>query len=167
MQLDDTCFNEIRELIHRKFGICLSDQKRSMVVGRLQRVLTQRNLPDFKSYMDALAKDTNGELLDELANRISTNHTHFWREPAHFDIFSEKVIPWVKNQGAKDFRLWCAASATGEEPWTLAMLLRHGLGEDYRNWKAGLISTDISVPALQTAQEGIYEDSRVAPSLTI
>ena len=90
MQLDDTSFNQIRELIHRKFGICLSDQKRSMVVGRLQRVLTQRNLPDFKSYMDALAKDSSGKLLDELANRISTNHTHFWREPAHFDIFSER-----------------------------------------------------------------------------
>ena len=134
-----------------------------MIVGRLQKVLTQRNIANFQEYIKALENDQTGILLDELANRISTNHTHFWREPAHFHYFSKHVIPWVKGLGKKDFRLWCAASATGEEPWTLAMLLRDGLGHDYSSWNAGLISTDISVPALQTAQAGIYDDNRVNP----
>ena len=163
LQLDDASFDEIRKLIHAKFGICLSPQKRSMVLGRLRRVILQRNFSDFKSYLVALKNDNSGDLVDELANKISTNHTHFWREPNHFKIFSEEVIPWVQSLGQKDLRLWCAASATGEEPWTLAMLLRQKLGTSYKQWKAGLIATDISKPALEKAQTGIYDDDQVNP----
>lgn len=162
--LDDGSFVRIRDLVYQHFGIVLSDQKRGLVVGRLQRVLRDRKLAHFAEYVQALEDDASGALLAELANRISTNHTHFWREPGHFTVYRESVMPWILDVSRdQDLRLWCAAAATGEEPWTLAMIQRQVLGSRYREWKAGLIATDISEPALLTAQKGVYDEDRVAP----
>ncbi|TVR13032.1 MAG: protein-glutamate O-methyltransferase CheR [Planctomycetota bacterium] len=162
--LDDAGFAQIRDLVYQHFGIVLSEQKRGLVVGRLQRVLRDRGLTNFRDYIDLLLADKNGSLLAELANRMSTNHTHFWREPAHFLVFRESVLPWVQQVSPqRDLRLWCAAAATGEEPWTLAMIQRQFFAENYRHWQAGLVATDISEPALCIAEKGVYDNDRVQP----
>ena len=79
-RISDKEFDAIRKLVYDKFGINLTEQKKTLVVGRLQKVLRQREFATFKDYYQWLTSDTTGEALDELANRISTNHTFFYRE---------------------------------------------------------------------------------------
>ena len=165
-RISDKEFDAIRQLVYRNFGINLTEQKKTLVVGRLQKVLRQRGFDTFKAYFEWLTNDRSGEGLDELANRISTNHTFFYREKAHFEFFAKTVLPeavaWRKQQGRKDLRIWCAGCSSGEEPYTLMMLLLNHLGSDLKNWNPILLATDISATALKKAMSGVYEKERVA-----
>ena len=100
--------------------------------------------------------------LDSLVNRISTNFTFFFREKDHFDYFREKVLKEMTErimwEGHRDLRVWCAGCSTGEEPYTLAMLVMEHLGDSYALWEAGLLATDISAKALKKAIAGIYPE---------
>ena len=164
MQITDKEFNTIRSLVYSNFGINLTEQKKSLVVGRLQKLLKQMNFTSFQQYCDYLQKTPSA--LSELVNRISTNHTFFFREKEHFDFFIETVLPDIKTRhlkkGDKDIRLWCAAAATGEEPYTLMMLIIQAFNMDYRAWDVGLLATDISEKALNTAVKGVYPTERIS-----
>jgi chemotaxis protein methyltransferase CheR len=165
-RISDREFEAIRQLVYNKFGIKLTDQKKTLVVGRLQKVLRQRSFENFQDYYQWLTSDTSGVALDELANRISTNHTFFYREKAHFEFFSEKAIPEAVERnlaaGNKELRIWCAGCSSGEEPYTLMMLLMEHLGTSFNQWKTTLLATDISATALKTAMTGAYAADRVA-----
>jgi len=162
--ISDREFQTIRRLVYDNFGFSLSDQKRSLVTGRLQKVLRQRRLPDFKAYLEWLQADQSGEALEELANRISTNHTFFWRENSHFNHFATTSLPEIaarhRQQGG-NIRFWCAGCSTGEEPYTLAMLMMETLGSDYHAFKPLMLATDISANALRIAMAGVYSDERL------
>jgi len=110
-------FNAIRELVYARFGINLGDHKKSLVVGRLQKVLTQRGFHTFQEYYDWLKNDSSEEGLSELANRITTNHTFFNREPAHFEYFADKLLPQLaaarRAEGRKDPRAWFVQQRDG------------------------------------------------------
>jgi len=165
-RISDQEFNAVRKLVYDRFGINLTDQKKTLVVGRLQKVLRQRNFETFRQYIDWLKADQSGEGLEELANRISTNHTFFYREQAHFQFFSEQVLPEFTKRhqqaGNKELRIWCAGCSSGEEPYTLMMLMMEHLGSEFADWKTVLLATDISQTALKTAMTGNYEAERVA-----
>jgi chemotaxis protein methyltransferase CheR len=157
-------FQTIRQLVYDNFGINLTDQKRSLVVGRLQKVLRQRDFPDFPSYLEWLQNDRTGEGLEELANRISTNHTFFWRENSHFNHFAETALPEMVARHRQDsgrLRIWCAGCSSGEEPYTLAMLMREVLGNEYDRFAPVLLATDISQVALRTAMAAVYPEERL------
>ena len=164
MEITDKEFNTIRSLVYSNFGINLTEQKKSLVVGRLQKLLKQMNFTSFQQYCDYLQKTPSA--LSELVNRISTNHTFFFREKEHFDFFIESVLPDIKanhiKKGDKDIRLWCAAAATGEEPYTIMMLIMQAFNMDYKSWDVGLLATDISEKALNTAVKGIYPTERIS-----
>lgn len=164
LNIDEREFQIIRQLVYENFGISLSDQKKSLVAGRLQKVLRQRRLPDFRAYLDWLQADRSGEALEELANRISTNHTYFWRENSHFAHFAETALPQIvaraRARGGTP-RFWCAGCSTGEEPFTLVMLMKEVLGADYRALKPLMLATDISAAALRIAMQGVYSHERV------
>lgn len=153
-------FERVRKLVYAKFGISLSDQKRALVAGRLQGALHQHGFKSVTEYLDWIEKGGSVEGLSDLVNRISTNHTHFYREKAHFDFFISDVLPWaldsLRKQGQNDLRLWCAASSSGEEPYSLQMQIMESMGGDYKNWSAGMLATDISERALNIAETGIY-----------
>lgn len=165
-RLGDKEFHAIRGLVYSKFGISLGEQKRSLVVTRLQRVLRERGFKDFTEYCAFLENDSSGEGLNELVNRITTNHTFFFREKAHFDFITGKALPEItaslERRGTRDLRIWCAGCATGEEPYTLAMLLLEFFGPRATAWDAGVLATDISAKALGTATRGLYPDDRVS-----
>ena len=164
LQIGEAEFQAIRRLVYDNFGINLTEQKRSLVVGRLQKVLRQRQIPDFQSYLEWLRADESGDGLEELANRISTNHTFFWRENSHFNYFAETVLPDVAARHRADgcnVRFWCAGCSTGEEPYTLVMLMKEAFGGDYAGLKPLLLATDISATALRTAMAGVYSDDRL------
>lgn len=158
-------FEAIRNLVYDRFGINLTEQKKTLVVGRLQKVLRERNFSTFRAYFDWLINDKTGEGLDELANRISTNHTFFNREKAHFEYFAKTVLPAAvaRREAAGDIglRIWCAGCSSGQEPYTLMMLMKEYFGDRFSKWKPMLLATDISATALRTAMTGEYEADAV------
>lgn len=154
----DAEFRSLAALIKDRFGIHLTDAKRSLVAGRLQKILRERSMATYQEYIDFLATESGADALDELANRITTNYTFFNRESDHFTYFSQHILPEMTKRHAqdRDLRVWCAGCSTGEEPWTLAMLIQEHLSHDSGRWDAGLLATDISDRALQIAKEGEY-----------
>jgi chemotaxis protein methyltransferase CheR len=166
MTIGDEEFNLLRRLIKSRFGINLTDQKRSLVVGRLQKLLRGEGFVNFKQYYEYLVNDKSERGLSELINRISTNHTYFNREKAHFDFFQQTALPAVvemmRRQNNRDLRIWCAGCSSGEEPYTLQMLMMEHFGSEYSKWDAGILATDISERVLSIARAGIYPQERVA-----
>ncbi len=165
LTISDREFTQLRDLIHRRFGINLTDQKRSLLVGRLQKLMRNLNLSTFSDYYEYLTADKTEASLGELVDLVSTNHTYFNREKDHFDYFYQTALPAVitrlKQERRKDLRIWCAGCSTGEEPYTLLMLMMEYLGKDYVNWDAGILATDISDRALSIARRGAYPTDRV------
>ncbi|WP_052812713.1 CheR family methyltransferase [Desulfonatronum thioautotrophicum] len=163
--LRDEDFLFIRDLVQARFGIHLTDQKRTLVAGRLQGLLRELALPDFQAYRRYLEQDVDGQALDALANRISTNHTFFFREPEHFTYLRETILPELKTKGERsgnrDLRIWCAAASSGEEPYSIIMTMLDFFGAEYARWDAGLLATDISARALETARTGAYPEERL------
>lgn len=165
MRITDEEFELLRGLIYNRFGINLTDQKRSLLVGRLQKVLRQSGHTSFKSYYDALLGDPTEQALSQLVDRISTNHTYFYREKSHFDFFIETALPQLKKtlekQNQRDIRIWCAGCSSGEEAYMLLMLLREFFGNQYAQWDGGILATDISSRVLDIARRGVYPEDRV------
>lgn len=163
MTITDAEFRSIRDLVYKHFGIHLTDQKRSLVVGRLQKLVRQKGYSTFQEYFNLLFHGGNDQLLGELVDRISTNHTFFFRENEHFTFFSETVLPEMaaKHASDKDLRIWCAAASSGEEPYTILMTMMEFFGTGYASWNAGLLGTDISDQALTIARNGRYSEEKM------
>ncbi len=164
--LSDKEFELIRDLVYSRFGINLTEQKKALIVGRLNTLLRQNGLKSFQAYYNYVLADKTGQALSKMVNSISTNHTFFYREREHFDYMLDTVLPGLasqaKKRGKKVLRIWCSASSSGEEPFTLAMLLCEYFKRDLASWDVGVLATDISNDILETAKKGIYHDSKVS-----
>jgi len=165
LQISDKEFQAIRDLVYDRFGINLTPEKKSLVVGRLQKILRTRGFTSFHDYYLYLVEDKSNQAINELANQITTNHTFFYRESEHFTYFMKTILPEIvakKSQTkSKDLRVWCAAASSGEEPYNIIMCMMEYFGKDYPLWDAGLLGTDISDKALKTAKMAVYEPYRV------
>lgn len=134
-----------------------------MKMGRLHNVLMQNNFKDFSEYLDHIMSDTTGYAVMTLVDRITTNHTFFMRETAHFSFFKDTVLPYLKKTAAdKDLRIWSAGCSTGEEPYTLAMIIDEFFGKEKPLWDTKILATDISTRALAEAKKGIYSSEAIA-----
>ena len=164
MQISDKEFELIRTLVYDQFGINLTEQKRSLVVGRLQKYLKSAGFDSFRSYYNYLTSDPTTQSLTDLINKISTNYSFFYREKAHFDFFVQTALPEtlkkLKSCNSNNLRIWTAGCSTGEEPYMLEMLMTHHLGLEYSAWDAGILATDISERVLNFARDGIYPEER-------
>lgn len=167
MDITDREFEQMRGLIYQRFGINLTEQKKSLLVGRLQKIMQKSSFTSFGQYYQHLINDPSEQGLSGLIDHISTNHTYFNREKAHFEFFAQQALPTIVNrlqaEGRRDLRIWCAGCSSGEEPYMLLMLMHELLGKDYPNWDAGILATDISKRALDRAQSAVYQDNQVAP----
>jgi chemotaxis protein methyltransferase CheR len=147
-------FSEIAQLLYRASGIHLGPGKDSLVKSRLTKRLRNLGLSEFSQYLDYLREDRSGLELRLFVNSLTTHKTSFFRESAHFDFVRREVIPaWMASKSP--VRIWCAGCSSGEEPYTLAMLLREEwLGLDSQHVQ--ILATDISNDILQRAREGVY-----------
>lgn len=155
-EFSSTDFRRIRSLIYKRAGISLADNKEEMVYSRISRRLRAYGYQDFRSYLDDLE---NGDLEDEweeFTNALTTNLTSFFRESQHFPILAEHV---KRKRGKGTFRVWCSASSTGEEPYSIAITLCEAFNSLHPN--AEIIATDIDTNVLQTASSGIYSRKKV------
>lgn len=165
LSLTDQEFQQIRDLVYSWFGINLTDQKRALVVGRLNRVLRDLKFDTFQEYYDYIVKDDTGHALSVLVDRISTNHTFFYREHDHFDFLRDDILPGMieeqRRRGKKELRFWIAGCSSGEESYMIAMIVRDLLGSELSSWEVGLLATDISTIALEKAEKGVYTAENV------
>jgi chemotaxis protein methyltransferase CheR len=165
MEITDQEFDQMRRLIYDRFGINLTEQKRSLLISRLQKYIRAKGFSSFKKYYELLTKDKSEEELGQLVDRVSTNYTFFNRENDHFEFFRKIALPTIINQlrgqNRKDLRVWCAGCSSGEEAYMLLMLMHEYLGSQYTSWEAGILATDISAQALAKAQSAIYSEERV------
>jgi chemotaxis protein methyltransferase CheR len=113
--------------------------------------------------MNAMEQDITGNLEKKLVNLLTTNHTFFMREAEHFTYMKQVVLPWLKKkeENKKDLRIWCAASSSGEEPYTIAMTLMDYFGLEHGAWDTKVLATDISTDVLQQAVAGLYTAEQV------
>ncbi len=149
-------FDRIRHMLYEKAGIDLRPGKEELVSSRLAKKLRETGAASYEQYLDAVAADRTGESLTALIDVLTTNFTSFLREPAHFVFLRETVFPQLADRDSLQF--WCAAAATGEEPYSLIFSMLEGLGTLKR---CRLLATDISTKALATARKGIYAEDRL------
>jgi Methylase of chemotaxis methyl-accepting proteins len=155
--ISDKEFERLAAYVKKSFGLQLSKKKKMLVLGRLGRVLQSLNFRSFNEYLDYVTGDRSGQAAVTLINRLTTNHTFFMRESDHFDYFRNRVLPEIMPRlRDRDLRVWSAGCSTGEEPYTLAMLIDEYLGNARPGWDTTLLATDISERVLREAVRGVY-----------
>lgn len=156
--LDRPTFDRIRALVSQRSGIVLRDDKATLVATRLNRRLRELGVATLREYLAYLESDGSGAELTRLLDAMSTNVTHFFREPEHFELIAQLHQRWLAA-GQRRFRYWSAAASSGEEPYTLAMCL---LGRGMPAADVRILATDISTAVLELAMIGVYSETSVA-----
>lgn len=157
VEISEDEYRKLTDFIYKNYGIKLGEQKKSLVVGRLQNVLLQKNLSNFAEYYDYIVTDKTGEAVSTLIEKITTNHTFFMREVEHFYYFRDIVLPFLaRTVKSKDLRIWSAGCSTGEEAYTIAMILQDFFNVDKPQWDTRVLATDISSRVLEIAKKGEY-----------
>ena len=165
--LTDKEFKLFQELIYRETGINMSDKKKKLVVARLSKRLRALNLANFTQYYEFLSDSENADKeLVNLINRVTTNKTNFFRENHHFEFLSKELLPRLiaqgETSGARRLRIWSAGCSSGEEPYTLAMVINEAF-KARRGWDIKILATDLDTEILQTAINGVYPTQLVSP----
>lgn len=149
-------FERVRKLIYKHAGISLSDSKQELVYSRLSRRLRATGIRSFEEYLNLLERNDPVEW-EAFTNSLTTNLTSFFREQHHFPILAEHMR---KHKGKDPIALWCSASSTGEEPYSMAMTAVDAFNS--YTPPVTIIATDLDTKVLETAKEGIYPEERVA-----
>ncbi|HMM19801.1 MAG TPA: protein-glutamate O-methyltransferase CheR [Selenomonadales bacterium] len=158
--ITDREFMDLVQFIKLNYGINLAEKK-SLVLGRLHNYILQGGFGSFSAYFRHVVSDPTGQAVVVLIDKLTTNHTYFMREPQHFAFLERVVLPYLAKAGgaARDLRIWSAGCSTGEEPYTLAMMIDSFFGSEKRQWDAKILATDISTMALGKGKQGIYPSS--------
>lgn len=152
--ITDQEFALFQQLIYKIAGISLTDSKKMLVLGRLQRRLRHHNLQTFSQYYQLVSSGRNAEELQTMVDLLTTNETYFFREPKHFDFLRDEVL--IPRRSPGNFRIWSAASSSGEEAYSIAMLLAEHLPTN--SWE--IVASDISTQMLNKARAGQYTIDR-------
>ncbi|GAB1482565.1 protein-glutamate O-methyltransferase CheR [Treponema sp.] len=158
--LVDSDFDTFRKLIYDESGIHFSATNRSILESRLKERLREKKIEHIRTYYDLIVKDK--EEMKLLLDLVTTNLTRFFRNQAHFDALEKFVIPEVlklkKMGNDRKVKIWSAGCSTGEEPYTIAMMMKELLPAGYT---AEIIASDISLKSLMVGKEGFYADARI------
>jgi chemotaxis protein methyltransferase CheR len=164
-ELTPQSFQRFATFITRELGIKMSENKIPMLQGRLHRRLRALGLPSLEAYQAYLFDSGNaGDELADFIDAVTTNKTDFLREAQHFTYLVETIIPSVDSDQSpsRDFKVWCAGCSSGEEPYTLAMVLSE-YAERRSGFSFSIFATDISMRVLRSAQAAVYDEARIEP----
>ena len=151
---DASRFAIIRDVLYKNTGIKLDDNKDIMIANRLDKL--QRTLHSVGDIDKILSEISRGKYLEEFINTFTTNKTHFFREGFHFDDLKDRVLPPLFKTGA-EISIFCSASSTGEEPYSIAMSVQASKEENRASSaRVKILATDIDTNVLAKAKEGIY-----------
>jgi chemotaxis protein methyltransferase CheR len=154
-------FDYLREIVNKRTGIVVGDDKADMFYSRLSRRVRKLGLRKFSEYCELIRAETTGCEMLELINAITTNLTYFFRENHHFDHLRQQVLPelFEVNRISRRIRIWSAGCSTGEEPYSIAISLREALS-DAEGWQIRLTASDIDSSVLAQAASAVYPKDR-------
>jgi chemotaxis protein methyltransferase CheR len=165
IDVDDGEFTDLATLIRAHCGISLGEGKRELLKARLMRRVRAHGFTRYRDYLDYVARDHSGRELDEMIEAVATNVTSFFREKAHFDFLSNKILPALlarkSKTGMRRLRAWSCATASGEETYSLLIVLLEAL-KAAPDWDVKILGTDISKKVLRQAIAGEYDAVKVA-----
>lgn len=155
-------FVTIRDFIHERSGIYFAENKKYIIENRLSKRMGELGIKNYKDYFYQMKYDISQKEFNTLMNLITTNETSFFRNPPQLKSFSEEVIPLLikekEQKKQKNLRIWSAGCSTGEEPYTIGIILREKI-RDLNSWHMEIFANDISEQVLYTARRGIYSRS--------
>jgi len=165
-------FDYLRQLLHERSGLVLSAEKQYLAESRLLPVARRHGLSTLGELVGKLKIATPAPLTVEVVEAMTTNETFFFRDKLPFDHFRDTVLPALIDARAREkrIRIWCTAASTGQEPYSLAMMLKGnvgGLGAKLADFRSEIIATDISGEVLERAKAGIYSQFEVQRGLPI
>ncbi|MBI5137914.1 MAG: protein-glutamate O-methyltransferase CheR [Nitrospirae bacterium] len=160
-ELSTDQFEALRQLITRRSGIVVPENKRTSLEGKLASHLAELGARDFAAYLQRLSTEpSTGTIWQEVFRRVSTNETFFLRNAAQVKAFSEHILPEItrvqEKRLFKRIKIWSAACSTGEEPYSLAIQLSEALGDKVGEWNPRILATDIDTDAIRSAMRGHY-----------
>jgi len=158
LEIKQEDFVRLTKFILDEYGINLT-QKKNLIEGRLGKTILDKGFSNFSEYVDHLLVSKSPDELETLINKVTTNHTYFMRESSHFEFFQDVILPEVERScKSRSPGIWCAASSTGEEPYTMAIILNEYFSNKPNKWDTRMLASDISKKVLATAMTGTYSD---------
>lgn len=158
LEIKDRDFQRLVSFVHQNYGIDLS-KKRQLIIGRLSNTILSMGFSSFEQYIDNLINNKKPEDLELMLNKLTTNYTFFMREGAHFELFRDTILPYlVETKKDKVLSIWSAACSSGEEPYTISMIIKEFFGAKASAWDTRVLATDISQNALVAAKNAVYEE---------
>lgn len=155
--ITDQEFGQFSQWLYHLAGISLSPAKKALVSGRLAKRLQHHHLDSYGDYFKLLMSGEQPRELQVAVDLLTTHETYFFREPKHFDFLRDKLSP-KREPGSQTFRVWSAACSSGEEPYSIAMVLCDHLGD--APWE--VVASDISMSVLEKARDGHYSMERIS-----
>ena len=166
MRADD--FQFMAELLRNRSGLTLTKDKVYLLESRLTPLARKRGLDSLEDLTTKMRNQRDEQLIAEVVEAMTTNESFFFRDNTPFDLFKQHVLPAMeKHRGAqKRLRIWCAAASTGQEPYSLAIILKENWIK-WRDWRIEIVGTDISTQVLEKARAGTYSQFEVQRGLPI
>ena len=161
-------FEFLRSFLKQRSGLALTAEKRYLVESRLTPVCRRFGLASLGDLIGALKLGQNGAIERAVVEAMTTNETFFFRDRIPFDLFRDTLLPevLVRNAGRRRLRIWCAASSTGQEPYSLAMLLQEAAPR-LAGWQVEIVATDLSTEVIEKAKLGLYSHFEVQRGLPV
>lgn len=154
-------FQFLQKLIYEETGIVIGDQKQEMIYRRISRRMRDLNIGVISDYCNILRDKNDQEEMNKFVNAVTTNLTSFFRENHHFDFLKDTFLKEFIASGKSRLRIWSSACSTGEEPYSIAIVLREVLSNRLDQLNAKILATDLDTQVIQTAKAGIYEKDRL------
>lgn len=158
LTLSQQDFTRLVQFVKKNYGIDLS-KKMQLIMGRLSNTIITMGYSSFTEYIDHVTSSKNPADLEVMLNKLTTNYTYFMREEAHFNFFRDTILPYLlSTKKNKVLSIWSAGCSSGEEPYTISMLLKESLGAQAALWDTRVLATDISQNALNAAKQAVYDE---------
>lgn len=161
LELDDATFIEFRNFVYEKSGIYFNESKKYLFESRIEKRVQALKLKSFKEYLEYIKLPNNIEELHQLYDAITINETYFFRAPQQFEALEKIIVPELiqEKQGKSNYlRFWSAASSTGEEAYTLALIVKEYLMPRYPSITFQILASDINTQVIEFARRGVYKE---------
>ena len=166
MALDNNSFEFLRDLLLKESGLVVTQEKIYLLESRLLPVASKRGIDSLKGLIDEIKLKRDTALIYEVVEAMTTNETSFFRDSTPFDRLKENVLPALaKSRSNKSLKIWCAACSSGQEPYSLVMMLKEH--PEFSKWNIDITGTDLSEDILNQAREGLYTQFEVQRGLPI
>lgn len=161
-------FELLSNILKERSGLVLSEDKIYLLESRLTPIARQRGLENLEDLVSQIRMHRKEDMLNEITEAMTTNESFFFRDNTPFDLFKETVLPelLVSRAHSKRIRIWCAAASTGQEPYSLGIILKE-MQDKLQGWNFEIVGTDISQQVLDKAKAGIYSQFEVQRGMPI